>query len=104
MIGDKNGGADPLIEAMLQQIGENEREGEMNKMIFTVVSAQILGPLLAVEYQKGLDKHIAEDGDSKGGFTFEATRDYSTAKQMAVTHMQQLGYKIGLETKKKIQE
>lgn len=100
MIGDPNGD----MEALLQQIKGNERENEKNKMIFTVVSAQILGPLLAVEYQKALEKHITSGGDPDAGFPFAATRAYNTAKQMAVTHMQQLGYKIGLQQKKKIQE
>jgi len=100
MIGDPNGN----IEALLNSIKGNERENEKNKMIFTVVSAQILGPLLAVEYQKALEKHIASGKDPDAGFSFAATRACNVAKQMAVAHMQQLGYKIGLETKKKIQE
>jgi len=102
--GKTNGDSDALIQSMLQQIKGNEHEAEKIKMIYTIVSAQIFGPLLAAEYQHGLDEHLKSGGDAKDGFAFNATRAYGTAKKMALAHMQEVGWDIGIKPKPKIQE
>lgn len=102
--GKTNGDTDRLIQSMLQQAEGNDREGEKVKMIYTIVSAQILGPLLAAEYQVALIKCLEDGGDLNSNFSFGASRAYATAKQMAVQHMQQIGWGVGIKPKPKVEE
>lgn len=96
-------GSDPFIEQVINQMKGDAQEIQRLKTIFTIVFTQIYSALLAVEYQHGLDDHLANGGDPQAGFNICASRAYGTAKQKAVEHMSNLGYGIGIKEEPKIQ-